>query len=357
ADVGAADRARRAAHEARWVLAVIARPRNEKTLMDLAFAHEARRAAVRTRAAAHAVVAPRARLEIDHEHAVRLCEPFRETEVEQVGAVQVRAPRRYFLDALAGDRPQALLQLRRALEHAQEVFARNAHELGVADRRRRHFPRRHLVDEQLGLADGRALTHVGDRDLAGANRLRHAQRARSHENEVLDRRSLARDDGAWLARYQLDVRGERVDQLGRKTLEDRCTAQMLSQRPLAIDLIHALFERLRLALEFSQRGQANLKQRTTGCGVCRDGLWPTVHRTDLAEHVARTNPQRLAGGEIEIFRRKRDAARGEDRAVRVTYLELEIDGAVQHIERNVEIRPRFEQRRLRLPGRDREIGT
>src|SRR5262249_29660583 len=70
----AGDRAGRAAHEARRIAALIAGDRNRPVVIFLALADEPRRAVVRVGAATHAIVAARARVQIDEEDALAVDE-------------------------------------------------------------------------------------------------------------------------------------------------------------------------------------------------------------------------------------------------------------------------------------------
>ena len=302
APLGAVDRARRATDHAHRVGAVHARIGHHPVIVSLAVADEHGIAAVGRGAGAHAVVAPRAAVEVDEHRLGAVDEPLLDRPLHR-RIVREQATRGHLG-----------LALRRCLdlgEHMRlEHVRRHPQHVDVAERGERGLQRQCLALAPAVVERGKAVivsgAEVGERTLAGAQFHRDAREAGADHEKAVGIIALVGDNrlvlGAPLAAgaqllvrhvpveaavcLEQDAVGHGLQRLLVEIAEQVGLAQVRLKRALAVDRVDCLAEAFVELADLAQPLPTDLEQLRVGLGEHARGARHPPQRRELAEQRA-----------------------------------------------------------------------
>ena len=311
----ARDGARRAADHAGRVGALIA-GRGHQPVPELeTLADESRDSSVRVGARPHAVVAARAGLEVDQQHALAVDEPRVHRHLQIFGLRGVPDSGASLLQALDRHFPELLFDVLMLFDEPIEV--RSGHldrtQLDALDRGEREGPR--LLEQNRGLSEVVALAQVRQREIG---RARYAPilsrnlraRDRRHPPERLARRSAPRDRRKRARPVPSGLGGT-----GRCTARrGRHYAEMRSERPLPVAPVHEFLELRCGALKNPQRRSPDHQALCVRARAHRCRHRIAGERGHLAEDLSRVEENRFSqfelGGNIGKDDRRRAVFHG-----------------------------------------------
>src|SRR5437773_4192590 len=302
------DGPRRAIHHADGIRALVAGRRHEPVAILLPLADEAGLAAMGVRATADALVAARARREVDQEDALAVDETGVHRHLQVFGGHGIA--RRGPPELEPGDhlRPERFLEVRIARGEGLEVGLADADDLHVLEGLQGEGPR--LVEEQRRLSRVVPLAQVGNRHVRGAGTHARLHVAAPDEIEAVRRGPLLRDHLPRLEREQLRFLLHPLHELVVHLLEQGHAAEVPRERALAVALVEELAELLGRGQQHAQARKTDLQQREGGLGAHGGGDGISREGAGLAEDLARLQDRPLAGHDVGRHRGEDDGAAG-----------------------------------------------
>ena len=295
--VAAANGADRTTDHAQRIAATAAGGRDQELVEAQSVADQAAHAVVRIGAGAHALIASRAAIQIEHQQTLSLHQSLVQ-ELLHRHILDLNHSLAVGLEVLVRHHLHLLADVGELIEHHPEIVAGDANHLDVIERSAGRHAR--AVQQERHLAEVAALGEIGQHNVAAGMLLRDLHEAQAHQVEAVGCIALLADDLSRQVADEFDALLEVGDEVRRERRQHGNALQVRIQRALLVGALQLLAEAL-VALHDVEHVAQHLEHGAVGFRAHSSRPRIVAHAGHLAEELALTElGDRLVHRQVDV---------------------------------------------------------